>query len=255
MSKKVCILLFLRNQKMNPQKQYFIKSGDMEYSPLRIDKTGRPCRFMLLNSPLAKKYTAYSLIQNDIKLIKGALLELENVNAGLITWQSLTFFIIITYGKCFVSNSGRGTYLIDDKVFKNAPVEILAEHHKMIDLRMGHVAHAGSDNERCYVTAYFYMLNEAFLEGIGWESRMASMASFVGDLTAISRLFDFLLKHVTQVISNIEKKLTSEIVADFSQKYNNAIKPDLMDLYTLEPVNDATGILTYDFKPAIFNRS
>ncbi|MDB5286201.1 MAG: hypothetical protein JWR05_1150 [Mucilaginibacter sp.] len=136
----------------------FIITKDGDYLQPEYDENGNPRRVILLKSNKAKIYAAYILINKDLDLVLSALSSL-NESDPLIIQQSISFFAIINYAKCFVRNNGRGTSLNTETVFKHADILIKNTHKNNIDLRMDYVAHAGNLFEKCAVTATLYYNN------------------------------------------------------------------------------------------------
>lgn len=117
------------------------------------DVDGKPQRVVILKSPLARRYSGLQLIKKDNDLIKEALLKLKSGVDSSIVKQSLSFFAIITYGKCFGESEGRGVKLEFDTVFKDVKEIHRENHKKVIDQRHDYVAHAGLGYEHCPVSA------------------------------------------------------------------------------------------------------
>ncbi|MVN22699.1 hypothetical protein [Mucilaginibacter arboris] len=97
----------------------------------------------LIEKKFAKNFSGYRLISKDINLIFEALSELKSANdTKSIINQSLTFFIIITYGKCFAEADERDVKL-ETSSLKFCTDSEKGLHKELLNIRNNYIAHAG----------------------------------------------------------------------------------------------------------------
>jgi hypothetical protein len=199
------------SQQSNPIK---IKDGSTIYQEYGIN--GTPLRVVILKSKKAEIYASYSLINKDLDLIIEALSALKKDSPEIIE-QSITFFSIINYAKCFVGNSGGRTILNAKSLFKGADDTIKAAHYKNINLRMDYVAHAGNAFEKCAITATLYPLNSQKnnnedLFGFRIIANMTFVSSLDGQsIHEFIDLCNYVKSHVKIKLTALESQLQGEI--------------------------------------------
>ena len=95
----------------------------------------------------SRQFAGYRLVGKDLGLIKEALIEFTRLESSFndIIRQSLTFFIIITYGKCFSKADERNVSL-DKGALKDCNDQEKGLHREIMELRNQYVAHGGSSN-------------------------------------------------------------------------------------------------------------
>ena len=98
----------------------------------------------LLKTKLARNYSALCLIKKDLDLVKETLTLLEAGVENKIIKQSLSFFAIITYAKCYAQAEGRGSSL-KIEALKDLPKQVREEHDRLIQQRNKYVAHGGGE--------------------------------------------------------------------------------------------------------------
>jgi hypothetical protein len=116
------------------------------YIRIDLDDKGLPKLVYILETPMAKKYSGLTPILKDLKNVKEAINDLHHTKLSgrsSIVKQSLSFYSVITYGKCFAEAKGRGTQLNQADALKYATPEQSLEHDKIIDQRNNYVAHSG----------------------------------------------------------------------------------------------------------------
>ncbi len=129
-----------------------------------------PCRHLILNSEIAKKLAAYSLIQKDLISVYGGIkhlielqrnsitsgqLGIDNENNKFLVLKSLHQAAVVTYAKCFASASGgktkskhnnaRGVKL-EKSIISDFPQAQKEAHEYLINTRNEYIAHGGSTN-------------------------------------------------------------------------------------------------------------
>ena len=98
----------------------------------------------LIKTPISKQFSGFRLILKDLFIVKDVIKELKIIRyngVSSIIKQSLSFYAVITYGKCFAEASGRGTQLSKRDALKYANEEARVEHERIIDQRNNYVAH------------------------------------------------------------------------------------------------------------------
>src|SRR5258708_3266418 len=99
----------------------------------------------IIENPFSRMYSGYRLIHKDLLIVKDALsyLMVNNYEENVIVSQSLSFMIIITYGKCFAKAEGRKIKLERESALKNLTIDEINIHSELILLRNQYVAHGG----------------------------------------------------------------------------------------------------------------
>lgn len=137
---------------------------DEGYVRVVIDTAGTLVPLVVLKTATAKRFSALALIKKDINLIKETLSLLEHGVSHKMVKQSLSFFAIVTYGKCYAQAKGRGLSLNIDAV-KDIPKEVKDEHHRLIQQRNQYVAHSdGQGWEQNPIVASLDMVSTCYHE-------------------------------------------------------------------------------------------
>jgi hypothetical protein len=103
---------------------------------------GKPCPYVIADSPIAKRYAALQLIKKDLAMAKAAIQELQANSTHQLVKISLLSFAIISYGRCFTDAQGRGTKLNIKDIFKDNNSS-LDTHNRLMSMRHTYIAHAG----------------------------------------------------------------------------------------------------------------
>ena len=200
---------------------YFLEREDnlTEYSvTYSFFEGATPCRHLILDSIIAQKVAAYSLIQKDLisayngikhlvelqtKSIQNGLAVTENESTQFIVQKSLHQAAVITYGKCFADASGgkiksknkpRGVKL-DRNIIKDFSLSQRQAHDYLIQTRNDYVVHGGATNleqSLCFVV-------------VSPNSKIISNVLTMEAHTATASIE--LLKTILELISNIQKSL------------------------------------------------
>lgn len=202
------------------QKPITIKDGIIINQEYGVN--GKPLRVIILKSKKAEVYASYSLINKDLDLVIEALSALKKDDSEIIK-QSITFFAIINYAKCFVSNTGGRTRLNSKALFKDADDIIKVAHEANINLRMDYVAHAGKDFEKCAITATLYPSNNQHNTNEDlFGFRIIANMTFVSSLNTVSSLngqsipefidlCNYVKSHVRTKLNALESQLQEEV--------------------------------------------
>ena len=226
--------------------QKYIKLENGAFLRISIDEKGNPRRFIEFKTQHAKQYAAYILINKDLDLIIEALSQLKSGKNIPIINQSLSFFSIITYSKCFTANTGRGTSLNFNEVFKIADEELRAEHNRILNLRNDYVAHAGSDFEKCAVTGTIFMEEG----GMHLEGNLSYVTNIGGNTDTFFKLCEYVKIHVESKINVFQKKIFEYFQSlTFEEIMVKTSLPEIDQFYILEKESNEINSESYIFKP------
>lgn len=198
-------------------------------------------KHIIFNSDFAKRYIGYLLIMEDLKSILRALDKLETEIPESIIRESLSFYIIIVYGKAFAKADVRKVKL-EKGHLKDLRNDLIILHDVLIELRNKHVAHAGSekfslnnlvgqieDNGFC----------ETYLSGL-------SLASFTFNTILIRELVDEVL-----IICEKKAEKAYEIfelnLLDKEEVEKQTFLPSEFKIYSFEQIMDILVELTENF--------
>lgn len=225
--------------------QIYAKLSNGTYVRIVPDETGKLQRFMNLKNKDSKLYAAYILMKKDLELVTESLLQLDREKFPTIINQSLSFFAIITYSKCFTSNNGRGTSLNTGDVFKNADESLLAEHKRILELRNEYVAHAGSTYEKCTVTV---ALNE--ITGImKLESSLAYVNNIQPNTDTFITLITYLQAYLERKINIFQGRIFEYLqTLTYEELMAQSIEPDANEFYVLQKETTENGSETFVFQ-------
>ncbi len=189
---------------------------------------GLPQRIYLIQTKISKKYSGFRLILKDLKTVKEIIDLLKNSkdqNVLPIIKQSLSFYAVITYGKCFAEAKGRGTQLNKKDALKYADNAASKEHERIIDQRNNYVAHGS-------LKGYEHNPVVAALNPDDSDKRIIEVYDNIMGLVDIdSQLesFESLLIAVIRYVEEKAKSLMDKIDADLKKEnieslYDNALE-------------------------------
>lgn len=175
---------------------------------------GKTAPFFIAKSNDAKRYASYRLISKELSNAFDALslLKINTIQNDTIK-QSLSFFAIVSYGKCFTESEGRKVRLEKSSALKYASPQDIQEHDKIMDMRHNYVAHGGVG---------------------GYEQNPVCVALDPEDTTKVIRFFD----NVT-FVSNIDSRIdyfmslisvVNKFVEEKIQKHKGALSEELNNL-------------------------
>lgn len=183
-----------------------------------------------INTRASKQYSGFRQILKDLKIVKEIIQTLkQNASNGLssIVKQSLSFYAIVTYAKCFTEANGRGPKLNKVDALKYATKQSGVEHDRIMEQRHNYVAHGG-------LKGYEHNLVVAALESDLSNKKVIEIYdNIVGLVDIDSQLdnFEYLVNSVVQYV--IEKcetslnKITTEIgEQNIEELYKLAIDPN-----------------------------
>lgn len=203
---------------------YKNESGD--FIKLLIDENGIPKDFISFKTKLAKQYGGYIMIKKDINLVIEAINALHDVRQPMIIQQSLLFYSIVTYGKCFIKNDGNRPSLEYKDIFKDADKEYVDEHIRIMDIRNDYVAHAGSKFDKCHVIGTIYPI------GIDINSQLSYMINMPPKLEDFKRLCEYLLSLLEIKIQNALRGIFTSLQSlDLGELNKLITKPSAENMY------------------------
>ncbi len=186
----------------------------------------------------ASNFSGYRLIAKDLDLIKEALLSLKELKnqQDRIVKQSLSFFIIITYGKCFVTADGRKVKLEESSALSLTTTEENSIHSEFIRIRNNYVAHSGTFKyEKNPVVAIKVEVPDGTSEYSVYDSPIF-VSGILTDYTILNNLIEKLYEYVDNKISKNYDAIIKYLVSEHGVKNfeNKSFIPNLQDVKRLE---------------------
>ncbi len=204
-------------------KSYYYFVENEGYVRVLADEEQRILPLVLLKTKLARNFSAYGLIKKDLSLIKEVLSLLEAGVENKTIKQSLSFFAVVTYCKCYAQAVGRGVSLNIDAI-KNLPNEVKEEHERLILQRNQYVAHGGGEGwEQNAIAVSLDMKNKAY-------NQIYPNIVFLNDIDSQLQNFRLLVTfvddYVTRQVRKSFAKLKEETEAvDFETLVAEAFMP------------------------------
>jgi len=194
---------------------------------------GKPLLVTYLDDKIAKGYSGYRLILKDLHVVKQALDSLEQIrNApASIVKQSLSFYAIVTYAKCFTQADGRGIKLDKSSALSKCSNPEKIEHNRIMDQRHNYVAHgglAGYEHNPLVVTLN-PNLNDKKIINI--HDNVMGLVDIDSQLDNFQLLTATVTKFVTNKCETLIKKIERNIhEIDLDKLYEKAIDPSTQTL-------------------------
>jgi len=208
------------------------------YIRVDLDDKGLPNLVYPLNTPMAKKYSGFRLILKDLKNVKEAINELGEVKfngRSSIVKQSLSFYSVITYGKCFAEAKGRGTQLNQADALKYATPEQSLEHTKIIDQRNNYVAHSGHKAYEHNPIVMAFSRDPSAKGQYKIHDNIMGLVDIDSQLKTFEGLVDAIIKYVKEKCSLILEKVQNEVAGlDIEEIYSKLIDPNNFDLVKIK---------------------
>ena len=210
----------------------FIKTESNNYIRLALDHSGNPRQYIILETPEAKRYAGYTMMNRDIDLVLEAIDQLLDAKQPILIQQSLFFFAVITYAKSYVSNEANRPKLEATEVFKNAEQTLKEEHKHIMDLRNGYVAHAGAELDRAAVVATVVDFGIA----VGFDVRCQlsqpfNMSPKLGDFKSLSK---FVKSAITIKLERSLRQVMEYAIVLEEEEFEKLVNtPDKDKLYKL----------------------
>lgn len=195
---------------------------------IRIEKIGTQYpRIYILQSPTSKNFAGLRLILKDLKTVLRIIQELKSMSlsSGSIVKQSLSFYSVVTYGKCFAQADGRGVKLDSKEILKLAPIELISEHKRIIDQRNNYVAHGGLKGYEHNPVVAILSPDLENKKILGIQDNMMSLVDIDSQLLNFENLTNFLIDKlelkITKQYRNIKNELDN---VDLEKLYDNSIE-------------------------------
>jgi len=214
-----------------------------------LDQNGKPRKFIIIKTPESKRFESYVMINRDLDLVIEAIGDLKLINKPIIQ-QSLLFFSIVTYAKTFTSNNGTRSTLNFDDIFKGATEEVKNEHNRIMDLRNGYVAHAGSLYDNCLTIGTIFELNNTII-GIDVNSKLTHAVNMPPKLNDFALLCSYVKDKVLIKVSKSQKKLFDYVSnLEGNELFGMIIMPTEANMYTMIEVenNSSSGYKKYSYE-------
>lgn len=223
---------------MTNDEMKYVYVKDKGYIQVFFDTNGQPCDTVILDSHLAKQFSGYALIKKDIDLVTEALNKLKAGVEDTLIKQSLSFFSIINYAKCFAQTKGRRTRLVFNEVFPNATNEIKENHERIMDQRHDYIAHAGLKYEHSPVTAILHVNNpNPYIIGVRYEIKpnivfLNDIDSQIDGFLTLCQLLD---DHVREKLKKVFKYLNDETKKEgLIELRKRSFKPNKNEIVSFE---------------------
>lgn len=179
-------------------------------------------KLYLVDTKISKQYAGYRLILKDLSTVKKIIAELRNFAPQTfpLVKQSLTFYAVITYGKCFSEAKGRGVSLNRKEALKLATTDQAAEHDQILHLRNQYVAHSGEGGYEHNLVVAALNHNELDPKVIDIYDNLMVLV----DIDTHLEIFDSVVDKVYQYVDDVTLKLKQRMLADL-------LKEDISMLY------------------------
>lgn len=208
------------------------------YVRVELDDNGLIKLIYHIDTPKAKQYSGFRLILKDLLNVKEVITTLrpEQFNGvSSIIKQSLSFYAIITYGKCFAEAKGRGTQLNKTDALKYATKEQLEEHDRIIDQRNNYVAHGGLkgyEHNPVVVSLDRDKMNKGQFE---IYDNLMGLVDIDSQLNNFEGLVDAVIKYVREKCISLLEKIKKEVTdTNLVDMYTNAIDPSKLELVSIK---------------------
>ena len=195
---------------------YFTAKEEQDSLLLPLGKDGKPCPYVILDDPKAKRLAGLGLIKADLEFCFAGIelmLEMdqkEKTNREHFIIRGILFSTIITYAKAFTSAEGRKVHLDANKIFKGEPLH--AKMHKtLMDLRHNYIAHSGMGDYEFSKVLLILNPDESDkrplnIGGVNVGVSGQSKETLAGYRTVIT--------HVLSEVKQMQKKLTTTMKED-----------------------------------------
>lgn len=227
----------------------FAKTTDGKMIRLSLNEHGFIRNFMLIETAEAKRFAGFTLIKKDLDLVLESIEQMASYEYKLIVQQSLMFFSIVTYAKCFTQNEGARPSLNFDDVFKGAEQKLIGEHERIMNLRNGYIAHAGNEFDRCNIVGTVVASGWVNL-GIDINCQLSHVVTMTPKLEEFKNLCLYIQEAVKKKSDKAFQRVTENTSNLEDDEINNLLyKIDRDELYkmveSVEPT--VSGSIGYDF--------
>lgn len=189
-------------------------------------KDGKPLFMANLTDKKAKRFSALGLMIKDIGLVRDALMLLKSGIDNQTIKQSLSFFAIVTYAKCFTEAHGRGTQLQEKDALNGSSETVREEHIRVMEQRHNYVAHGGLKGYE--ENAIVATLDPESSEIITIQPNIIYLVDIDSQLDNFLLLIDVVDKYLHEAISRTFQSLKDESYKrGFDELIKEAIHPDV----------------------------
>lgn len=200
-----------------------------------MDENNNILPIAIIKSPLADQYSGYGLIEKDISLCINTLNMLMSLDlpGHEIIHQSLWFFFIITYGKCFSKAEGRKIKL-DKNSLQHYSEEERKAHEEIIELRNKYVSHSGIGIYEKNPIALTRNLNDN-----GVSFKVYDNLVYVSTLVMQYQFYNGMLNNLLEYVLEKRLELKTKLYEEVNRNYDEAefarcsILPNLNELITM----------------------
>lgn len=227
----------------------FIKNDKGIMIRLSVNEEGLIRAFMFINTPEAKRFAGFTLMNKDIDLVLDAIEQMGNYNNSLIIQQSVMFFAVATYCKCFTKNNGTRPSLDYNDIFKDCDQVLKDEHHKIVNLRNGYVAHAGDEFDHCMVVGTLVTSGDTAV-AVDINCQLSHAVTMPPNLNNFKDLCFYLKKQIKVKADKVSEKVmenTTNLEAEEIEKL--LYQFDENEVYKMVESAEASpmGSVRYDF--------
>jgi len=192
---------------------------------------GKSASLVVLKSKLAKQYAGFRLIKKDLLIVKKALESLKLTafdGNSTIVKQSLSFYAVINYAKCFTQSDGRGTRLKEPDALIYADQDQKNMHETIMRLRNKYVAH--SELEGFEQNPLVAALNPEEPKGvIEIYDNMMNLVDIDSLIPTFEGLIDAEIRYVTEKCQKVFVLLQADVAkTDIDMLYTQSVNPDLL---------------------------
>jgi hypothetical protein len=210
----------------------YIYLEDIGHVRVCTDENNNILPIGIVKSHLADQYSGYGLIEKDIALCIKSLDTLTFLNLPVddITSQSLWFFFIITYAKCFSKGEGRKIKLDKNSLQYYNEAEKKG-HKEIIDLRNKYVSHSGfSIFEKNPIALTRIITGNGSI--LKLYDNLVYMSTLVMQYHLYSEMLRGLLKYVLEKKIKLKDKLYEEVSKNYDEDEFNrcSILPNSKEL-------------------------
>lgn len=211
---------------------FFTAQEGQDSVSLPMSKDGKPCPYVVLDGPKAKRLAGLGLIEADLEFCYAGvelMLEMdlkEKVNRDHFIVRSALFSTVVTYGKAFTSAEGRKVHLDANSVFKEHP-SLAKSHREIMDLRHNYIAHSGMGSYEFAKVLLILNPDESDRRPLTIHGLEIGVSGQKRDtLWEYRAVFAHVLKEVKQMQKKITSAMKAEILAEPIERwYERAEKP------------------------------
>ncbi len=200
---------------------------------------GEPVPHVILESAISKQYSGYRMIAKDLDLVEQGIkwLKANELSKIDIIAQSVTTFVVITYGKCFCEADSRN-FKLDKGAFKYCTQAQKDLHKELMDIRHNYIAHAGETvfERNPVLLAKVPLDNDEF--GFKVFDNLVYMASINVEVNLYDELVRNLRQYVTEKVSKSYTALGNSILDEINWEEfdKHSFTPDIKHMINLEEI-------------------